>query len=72
MSHRASGTVTDPLSVPASTVALLQLSSTLINSLSDVEGGPKEVQQIRLEIFSVLNLPITLQDETDQAIHGRP
>ena len=49
----------DPLSVSASIVALLQ-SSIVIHYLSDVKGGPKELQRIRLEISSVLSLLITL------------
>ena len=57
----------DPLSVSASVVALLQLSSTVINYLSDVKGGPKELQRIRLEISSVLSLLITLQNQAEQA-----
>ena len=60
----------DPLSVSASIVALLQLSSTVINYLSDVKGGPKELQRIRLEISSILSLLITLQDQADQATAG--
>ena len=60
----------DPLSVSASIVALLQLSSTVINYLSDVKGGPKDLQSIRLEISSILSLLITLQDQADQATAG--
>lgn len=41
----------DPLSISASIIALLQLSSTIIGYLSDVKGGPKELQKIRLEIM---------------------
>ena len=60
----------DPLSVSASIVALLQLSSTVIKYLSDVKGGPKELQRIRLEISSILSLLITLQDQADHPTAG--
>lgn len=56
----------DPLSISASIIALLQLSSKIITYLSDVKGGPKELQRIRLEVSSVLNLLIKLQDQADQ------
>ncbi len=60
----------DPLSVSASVIALLQLTSTVLGYLSDVKEGPKELQRIRLEISSVLSLLIMLQDQADQAIQG--
>ena len=56
----------DPLSVSASTVALLQLTGTVITYLSDVKGGPKELQRLRLELSSVLSLLMTLQDQANQ------
>ena len=56
----------DPLSTSASIVALIQLSSTVINYLSNVRSGPKELQQIRSETSSVLGILITLQDQIDQ------
>ena len=56
----------DPLSTSASIVALIQLSSTVINYLSNVRSGPKELQQIRSEISSVLCILIRIQDQIDQ------
>lgn len=52
----------NPLSVLANIVALLQLTSTIINYLSDVRSDPKELQRIRLEVSSVLNILFMLQD----------
>lgn len=60
----------DPLSISASIIALLQLSSTIIGYLSDVKGGPKELQKIRLEICSVLPMLSILQDQAEQTKAG--
>lgn len=62
----------DPLSISASIVGLLQLSGTVIGYLSDVRGGPKEKQKLRLEICSVLPILSILQDEAEQAKMGDP
>lgn len=60
----------DPLSASASIVALLQLTSTVITHLSDVRSGLKELQRIRLEVFSVLNILFMLQAQTNLAKQG--
>ena len=60
----------DPLSVSASIVTLLQLSSKIIGYLSDVKGAPKEHQKLRLEVCSVLPMLSILQDQADQAQQG--
>ena len=60
----------DPLSGSASVITLLQLTSTVIKYLSDVRDGPKELQRIRLEISSILNILMMLQDQADQAKYG--
>lgn len=60
----------DPLSVSASIVALLQLTSTVVSYLSAVRSGPKELQRVRLEVSSVLNILFLLQDQADQAKQG--
>ena len=62
----------DPLSVSASIVALLQLSSTVIGYLSDVKSGPRELQKLRLEVCSVLPILSILQDQAEQAKSGGP
>ncbi len=60
----------DPLSITASVSALIQLSSIVIGYLSDVKGGPKELQRLRLELCSVLPVLSILQDEAEQATTG--
>ncbi|KAL9133097.1 MAG: hypothetical protein Q9175_005728 [Cornicularia normoerica] len=60
----------DPLSISAGIIALLQLSSTVIGYLSDVKGGPKELQKIRLELCSVLPMLSILQVQAEQAKAG--
>ena len=60
----------DPLSVSASLVALLQLSSTVIGYLSHVKSGPRELQKLRLEVCSTLPILSILQDEAEQAKSG--
>ena len=57
----------DPLSVSASIVTLLQLTSTVIKYLSNVRSGPKELQKLRLEVSSVLSILFVLQDQADEA-----
>ena len=56
----------DPLSNLASIVALTQLSSTVINYLSNVRNGPKELQQLRSETSSVLSILIVFQNQADR------
>ena len=60
----------DPLSVSVSIVALLKLSSTVIHYLSDVKGGPRELQKLRLELCNILPILCILQDEAEQAKSG--
>ncbi|KAL8638995.1 MAG: hypothetical protein Q9228_003911, partial [Teloschistes exilis] len=60
----------DPLSVSASIVALLQLTSTVISCLGDIKNGPEELKRIRLEVSSVLSILYMLQDQADQAKQG--
>ena len=60
----------DPVSLSASIVALLQLSSTVIGYLSDVKGDPRELQKLRLEVCSILPILSILQDEAEQAKSG--
>ena len=57
----------DPLSVSAGIVALVQLTSTVVHYLSEVKDGPKELQKLRLEIPSLLNILFRLQDQANQA-----
>lgn len=57
----------DALSVSASIVALIEVTSTVLSYLSDVKEGPKELQRIRVEISSVLSILFILQDQANQA-----
>ena len=52
----------NPLSISASIIALLQVTSTVIGYLSDIKEGPKEPKRIGLEISSFLTVLIMLQD----------
>ena len=60
----------DPLSISASIIALMQLSSTVIGYLSDVKSSNKEQQKIRLEICNILPMLSILQDQAQQAENG--
>ena len=60
----------DPLSISASIVALIQLSSTVIGYLSDVKDRRKEQQKIRLELCNTLPMLSILQDQAQQAEDG--
>ena len=60
----------DPLSVSASIVALVELTSNVVRYLSDVKDGPKELQRIRLEVASLPTLLFILQDHAIQTKQG--
>ncbi|KAL8809823.1 MAG: hypothetical protein Q9200_003089 [Gallowayella weberi] len=62
----------EPLSASASIVALLQLSGTVISYLSDIKGGPKEIQRIRSEICSMPWILSILQTQADEGQQGNP
>ncbi|KAH0541245.1 hypothetical protein FGG08_004250 [Glutinoglossum americanum] len=52
----------DPLSISASIVALLQLSSAVIRFLRDVKEAPDDLKMLMVEISSIKGLLLTLQD----------
>ena len=57
----------DPLSISASIIALLQVTSTVIGSLSDVKGDLNELKESDWK-YPVTSLYwIMLQDQADQA-----
>ena len=62
----------DPLSISASVSALLRICSTVIGYLSDVKGGPKELQRLRLELCNVLSLLSILQEQREETDHADP
>ncbi|KAL9628246.1 MAG: hypothetical protein Q9164_007348, partial [Protoblastenia rupestris] len=53
--------------ISASIAALLQVTSKVIRYLSDIQDGPKELYEIRIEICSVLSLLTQIQVQLDQA-----
>ncbi len=57
----------DPLSISASIIALLQLSSTVIQYLNDAKGAPEDRGRILSELASVNSVLFILQDQADQA-----
>ena len=61
----------DPLSISASIITLLELTSKVITYLSDVKGGPEELRTIRREVSSVSSILIMLQDQADQTKQDR-
>ena len=52
----------DPLSVTASIVTLLQLSTTVVKYLSNVRDAPDELKSLIVEVSSIKGLLSTLQD----------
>ena len=52
----------DPLSVSASLVALLQLSTTVVKYLSDVKNAPDDHRRLMVEVIYIKGLLSTLQD----------
>jgi hypothetical protein len=62
----------DPLSVTASVVAVLQLTTEVIQYLADVKDAPKECQQCVIEVSSLLNLLISLRYRAEHAQIGDP
>jgi len=51
----------DPLSITASVIAVVQLTSTVIGYLNDVKDAPKECQQCAIEGSNILSLLISLR-----------
>ncbi|KAI9774470.1 MAG: hypothetical protein M1839_001703 [Geoglossum umbratile] len=60
----------DPLSISASIVALLQLSTTVVRFLRDVKDAPDGLKRLMLEVCSVKGLLSTLQDLVDSEEAG--
>lgn len=56
----------DPLSITASIVAVLQLTSVVIRCLTDVKNAPKECQQCTIEASNLQNLLISLRYRIEQ------
>jgi len=60
----------DPLSITASVIAVLQLTSTVIGYLNDVKDAPKECQQCAIEGSNILSLLISLRYRLEQGQAG--
>jgi hypothetical protein len=62
----------DPLSVTASVIAVLQLTTEVIQCLNDVKDAPKECQQCVIEVSNLLNPLISLRYRAEHAQIGDP
>jgi hypothetical protein len=62
----------DPLSVTASVIAILQLTSSVVQYLSDVKEAPKECQECLIEVSNLLGPLITLRYRAELAQSGDP
>lgn len=62
----------DPLSVTASVIAILQVTSKAIQHLNDVKEAPKECQQCVIEASNLLGPLTSLRFRAEQAEIGDP
>src|SRR5579871_61087 len=62
----------DPLSITASIVAVLQLTSVVIRYLTDVKNAPKECQRCTIEACNLQNLLISLRYRLEQEQIDQP
>ena len=62
----------DPLSVTASVIAVLQLTTAVIQYLNDVKDTPKECQQCVIEASNLLSPLINLRYRAEKAQIGDP
>ena len=62
----------DPLSVTASIIAILQLTSKVISCLDDVKDAPKERAQCAIEASNIYNLLTTLRYRLEERASNEP
>ena len=62
----------DPLSVTASVIAILQLTSKVISYLNDINNAPKDCRTCALETANLCNLLTSLRFHLDDANEGDP
>ena len=62
----------DPLSITASVIAIVQLTGTIIQYLSDVENAPKECQKCTIEASNLLNLLVNVRYRLEQGEPSDP
>lgn len=58
-------TMADPLSITASIVAVVQLTSTVVKYISGVRNAPKELKKLLVELSALRGLLSSLEDLTD-------
>ena len=56
----------DPLSITASVIAIIQLTSSIIGYLSDVKDAPKECRQCNREALNLQSLLVNLRYHLDE------
>ena len=56
----------DPLSVAASIIAIVQLTTTMIKYLDDVKGAPKDRARFAMEASNLSNLLVSLRYQLDE------
>lgn len=57
----------DPLSLTASIIAILQLTSPVIEYLNDVQDAPKDRARLAVEVSNLYSLLITLRYRLEEA-----
>jgi hypothetical protein len=60
----------DPLSVTASVIAVLQLTSKVVSYLNDVKNAPKDCRKCAIEAANLCNLLTNLRFHLDDANKG--
>jgi len=60
----------DGLSVAASLIAVIQLTSTVIGYLNEVKDAPKECQQCTIEAVNIQNILMTLRYRLEEGQTG--
>ncbi|KAI8935777.1 hypothetical protein NX059_007297 [Plenodomus lindquistii] len=59
----------DPLSITASIIAILQVTTKVVESLRDAKGASKDCGQFTIEISNIKDLLITLLSQVDESSH---
>jgi len=62
----------DPLSITASIIAIIQLTTKVVSYLQDVKHAPRECQQCAIEASNLLSLLINLRYHLESATKEDP
>jgi hypothetical protein len=62
----------DPLSVTASVIAILKLTSEVVSYLNDINNAPKDCRKCAIEAANLCNLLTKLRFHLDDANKGDP